>query len=616
MKTALRDAVRTLLRPIHLVPLALLSYWVASAYGYLRPALFRTWFFSSDEYVIAAEVIRFSNLDFRQRFFDLPGTPFMLLDSLLWALFYGVERVLGLAPSTTLATFTFQHISALFVLMRATTLVCFLLSVMLLYALVAKLMNSAAAAIASLLLVMSPVYCSYSSFTRTESLAMVLILLAAIWLLRGLERVPRVSAHPPTIRDHVFIAGVLLGVAAGARLHSLAAGLPPLLMLLWLERQPAQSEYPAWILKWSKWTLPPAWAAALFLCWMAKARLAAAPGAQSFVITLALGGLLMSGAALLLYRSRATRALVVRVLSPDAIKLLLGCCAGGVLGNPTALWRYNYFLGSVQMYSRYRDWDRMQWPFLKNAAWYLRRYVQVIAPDKITLVSFCVGAILILVARDRRLTPFLIGSVLFFFSKPLTLVASPHHVILWLPFFFIVCAYPLAKLVDRIPKHTISGEAFAIAVLLAVALGCVLSLTPGPKVARAVAFAAERRLQNIGRATAWIKQNTQPQGPVAISYFCLNPDAFYTWLRSLEVPVPLSVFDGREYLMWRGDRSTLRGRTGYACATPPDVVSIKTNLDVQSFGEGTDPYSDPRFERVATFGSGPDEVDLFHFDQR
>jgi len=51
-------------------------------------------------------------------------------------------------------------------------------------------------------------------------------------------------------------------------------------------------------------------------------------------------------------------------------------------------------------------------------------------------------------------------------------------------------------------------------------------------------------LQNIGRATAWIKQNTQPQGSVAISYFCLNPDAFYTWLRSLEVPVPLSVFDG------------------------------------------------------------------------
>jgi hypothetical protein len=189
-------------------------------------------------------------------------------------------------------------------------------------------------------------------------------------------------------------------------------------------------------------------------------------------------------------------------------------------------------------------------------------------------------------------------------------------VILWLPFFFIVCAYPLAKLVDRIPKHTISGEASAVAILSAVVLGCVLSLTSGPQLARAGVFATERRLQNIGRATAWIKQNTQPQGPVAISYFCLNPDAFYTWLRSLEVPVPLSVFDGREYLMWRGDRSTLRGRTGYACATPSDVVSIKTNLDVQSFGEGTDPYSDPRFERVATFGSGPDEVDLFHFDQR
>lgn len=616
MKTALRDAVRTLLRPIHLVPLALLSYWVASAYGYLRPALFRTWFFSSDEYVIAAEVIRFSNLDFRQHFFDNPGTPFMLLDSLLWALFYGVERLLGLAPPTTITTFTFQHLAALFVLMRATTLVCFLLSVVLLYALVAKLMNSAAAAIASLLLAMSPVYCSYSSFTRTESLAMVLILLATIWLLRGLEQVPRDSAHPPTLRDHAFVAGILLGVAAGARLHSLTAGLPPLLMLLWLEKRPAMGDYPAWILKWSKWTLPPAWAAALVLCGLAVVRLGAAPYARSFVLTLSLGGLLMSGAALLLYRARATRALVVRVLSPDVIKLLLGCCAGCVLGNPTALWRYNSFLGSVQMYGRYRDWDRMQWPFLKNAAWYLRHYVQVIAPDKITLALFCVGAVLILVARDRKLIPFLIGSVLFFFSKPLTLIAAPHHVISWLPCIFIVCAYPLAKLVDCIPKHTMAGEASAVAILLAVALGCVLSLTPGPRVARAVAFAAERRLQNVGRATAWIKQNTQPQGPVAMGYFCFNPDAFYVSLRELEVPVPLSVSDGREYLNWWGNRSVLRGKTGYACATPSDIISMKTDLDLQSPGEGTDPYTDPGFERVATFGSGPDEVDLFHFDLR
>ena len=114
----------------------------------------------------------------------------------------------------------------------------------------------------------------------------------------------------------------------------------------------------------------------------------------------------------------------------------------------------------------------------------------------------------------------------------------------------------------------------------------------------------------------WIKQNTQPKGTVAICYFCLNPDAFYAIVRSLEAPVPLTVFDGREYLMWRGDRSALRGKTGYACATPADVVSMTSNLDVQSFGEGTDPYSDPGFQRVVTFGAGPDEVDRFHFDLR
>jgi hypothetical protein len=240
--------LRTLVWPAYFVPFAFLAYWLAFTYENMSRTLFRTWFFNSDEYVLAAEIIRFSNLDFRQHFFDIPGTFFMLLDTSVWTAFYGIERALGLAPGTGLEAFTFQHISGLFVLMRATTLGCFLLSAVLLFALAAKLMNPGAGALASLLLLMSPGYASYSSFARTESLAMVLILGAILWLMRGIERNPHPSTGPPGLRDHSLVAGVLVGLATGARLHSITAALPPLIIMLWIGKPFAKPAYPRWIL--------------------------------------------------------------------------------------------------------------------------------------------------------------------------------------------------------------------------------------------------------------------------------------------------------------------------------------------------------------------------------
>ena len=74
----------------HLTGLALGAYGVllaTFALYHLRVSLARSWFFSSDEYVFAAEVIRFLHLDFHQYYFDMPGTPYMLLTTVLWALF-------------------------------------------------------------------------------------------------------------------------------------------------------------------------------------------------------------------------------------------------------------------------------------------------------------------------------------------------------------------------------------------------------------------------------------------------------------------------------------------------------------------------------------------------
>jgi hypothetical protein len=268
------------------------------------------------------------------------------------------------------------------------------------------------------------------------------------------------------------------------------------------------------------------------------------------------------------------------------------------------------------MYSGFVDEERLGWPFWKNVTWYVRYYLSVAAPDKLILVLLCIGAAAILIARDRKLIPFLAGAALFFVSTPIWLRASFHHIILWLPYFCIVCAYPVGKAFDWIAGRFRHGEWAASASLAA---GLVLSfhfLTPGPERTLAAMQSAEDGLANIQRATAWIDNHTERDAFIAVSYFCHNPHTFYVWLARQDVRVPSGIEDGREYLIWEGHASALRGRSGYACVTPSDRDAIKYRLDLAKPGEGTDPYSDSRFRRLVSFGSEQDEVDLFRFDYR
>jgi len=238
--------------PVRLETVAVVVYLtvlLGFAARYLTPILFRTWFFSSDEYVFAAEVIRFSNLDFHQRFFDNPGTPFMMLNAAVWIVIYAGSRALGLMPpDTRIDAFTFHHMPLLFTSMRAATLVFFLISAVLFFRLYARLAGLASAAVATLLLVFAPIYCYYTSFVRTESLALVCILCALLVVERAMAKDGADWERAPGPGDYATIAGLLCGVAAGARLHSMTAALPVLFTILWLQRRPPQAEYPLWIM--------------------------------------------------------------------------------------------------------------------------------------------------------------------------------------------------------------------------------------------------------------------------------------------------------------------------------------------------------------------------------
>jgi hypothetical protein len=599
-----------------LVSSGYLLFLTAFAAWHLQRTLFRSWFFSSDEYVLAGEVIRFSHLDFRQHFFDMPGTLFIFLDAAVWRLIYTVAGLFGLTSDPDVGSYTFHRLPALFALIRGSTLAFFVVSVILLYILVSRLQNRFAGALAAMLLVMSPVYNAYSAFIRVESLAMALMLLALILVERALASGKDLASRAPSPRNRIVLAGVLMGLAGGARLHALTAGVPVAFLTLWLQKSETRDDYPLWVRRWALYFFPASWIAVGIVYWWISSQYHNVENAIHFLGVIFAVWLLTTVVALIGYRFVRLRSLIVRVFSPEIIKLGLGVVFGALVGIPTIMPQLKYFLGSIQMYSEYVDPQRLTWPTGKLVPWYLDHYFRVIAPDLIVGVLLCAGTLWIIIARDRKALPYVFGAALFFFSKPLKMVASPHHVVLWLPFFFLICAYPFGRVMVSLSTRLKREENDVVVTLAAAAFlaFCFFALTPGPKRAVVDLDYHEERMHNIQLATDWIKGNAEPDSAVAIAYHCFNPDVFYSWLTSLEVPVPEFAFDGRRYIIWWGQRSPLQGQAGYACATRSDLISIKTNADLTHPGEGTDPYADRHFKQIATFGAGESEVDLFHFD--
>ena len=597
--------------------LVYLAALVATAGYHMYAGLSRTWFFKSDEYVFAAEVIRFSGLDFRQQYFDIPGTPYMMLNTVMWSGYYSVAALFGAtSPDATLATFTFQHLDALFVLMRGTTLVFYLLSAVLVFLWVARMSNRASAAVAALLLLMSEPYAMISAFVRTESLAMVLMVSSLLLLLRTLDRRGDAGAAGARVLDGVLAAGFVGGLAAAARFHALTAVLPALVLITWTHPHARWLSYPLWLTRAMKVLLPVSWMIAAGVLAYATFALTDTPGASRFFQRLTTAWLGVTIVCLVLYLAPLTRSWIVRLASPDVIKLATGGGIGMLVGTPTLITQYPFFFVSIQMYSTFVDHHRMAWPLWDNILWYLDHYLRLIAPDPLSLTLLAIGSLLVVVTRDRQMVPILVAAALFFVSKPINLRASSHHVVLWLPFFFALCSYPVGAAYRALAAKGQWGRVWGAVMLVMVLSVCLFQLRNGPAIAAASTITHEGRLENVARATAWLKQHAEPDATIAISYFCFNPDAFFMWLRYMQVPIPAAALDGREYLIWWGPQSALSGKSGYACATPGDRENMKEIVDRASPGQGTDPYADQHFVKLETFGSGPSQVDIFRFDYR
>ncbi len=585
---------------------------IALSAWYLIPGIFRAWFYNSDEYAVIGEVIRFVQFNFQQQYFDQPDTPIMLIASVCWGVLYGFAWVIGAAPHNAgIADFSLRHLPQVFEMTRAISLLPGLISIWLLYRVASRLTNRAGGCVAATVLALSPVFALGESFIRPEPLAVVLFLLAILYLDRGLGKAGREARS-------IALAGLFAGLAAATRFHSITATAPVLLMMLLASRSPAPP-YPEWMRAWWKRMLSIAFILAVAGTIAIKSGYLRGTSEGSMLTEMwpegfdALYRLCLIAAVLIaglfaLEVWKRTRTVADRLLHPRVFVLSCGMICGFLAGTPTVLWRRAPLAHSIHFYTtQYLDFERMSWPLARHMGWLVRFYLRTVAPDNFSLILIAGGALLIVIRRDRRFLPFLAGAILFFVARPLNTLPFDRHVVLWLPLFAIMAGYLVARVYEWMP---LAMANVAVVVLIC---GMVVTMHWGPKSLASDMAADQEKKRSVVLATDWIHQHAEPYASVAISFQCFNPDAVVWWMRAVHVPLP-PPSDPRNYLVWWSDRKALRGLRGYACETPDGGPTNQGVINAQTPGEGMNPYSDPAFKLVQSFGSGPTQVDLFRFD--
>ena len=124
---------------------------------------------------------------------------------------------------------------------------------------------------------------------------------------------------------------------------------------------------------------------------------------------------------------------------------------------------------------------------------------------------------------------------------------------------------------------------------------------------------SDERLVNVQRASDWIIEHTEPRATIAVGFYCFNPGVFFEWLREVEVPVPDSAPDRRRYIVWWYRTVSLNNGVGYACMTNQDLDLAARLAQVEPEKVAV-PVQDLRFNRLQSFGVGPNAVNLFRFD--
>jgi hypothetical protein len=591
---------RVAINAVCAVFLILLLWHVVHAYA---PFVVMPWFNMSDENVVVGEVIRFAAGDIHQQFFDMPGTPLMLLGAVEWRIWHRLAGPSG----QSIIDFSFANIQQLFELMRTTSLVLYCGTILLLFGLAARLMNRFAAVVACLVFVLNGAFGNMLTFLRVEPAAAFCIVAALLLL------------NAPTLRwPYVLVAGLLAGIAAGCRLHSITLTVPLFSLVLWTRTWKRETCHPRWfgalaaavgvlalggsVYAYRNMAAIGSTAFPLATAFLAKAFLAAA------VAVFAIG---------LLHAIPATRRYALKSITPEFLSLTAGMAGGFFVSTFTIFPQWTAFLRTLDFYnsSGYQDQVASKLPLAAKVTSLFSFYMRLVAQDWAVVLLLVAGSAVILIhPRWRRLWPYLAIAFAFFVTRSLNLQRAPHHIALWIPFFALVCAAGPAALVDYFERRLPERRHLVWAVSLVVLLALPLLLSDGGLGGRTDMLSHRERLRNVERSRAWIHANVPPLSEVHTAFYCFGPDIFYGWMRSMNVPMPPQLGTDRDYRIWWWQRSAIDGHTGYACFGPElDIPFMK---QPRQPGDGLDPPNDPHFQRLQSFGEARNRIDVYRFDLR
>jgi hypothetical protein len=590
--------------------------------------MFLPWWFNTDEVVIYYEAVRQLRLDPSQTFFDIPGTPFISLTSVLTTLWWVGERLFSLTRAASPSDFAFANVQGVFTLMRMLTLGMYVVAVGLAYDLFRRCAGALIGLVAALLFASLPIFVEYSYFVRTESFGLVLCL-TAIWIVLY-------SRWKGTLAIYGF-AGALAGVGMGARYHFALVGLPVILMIFLFRDRKQLSEAErskAAALYEISGSIGALVSAGALVTLAFKSNLIGAsgltntmmlstpagpgqyPGAKAFVAELWL--LVGAGAFLLLVARKFSqgRRWIRSAVNPFTLLAILGFMAGFILSHPEFLWRGEYQLRSIQFYS---DWTDEGLAKLGPIAswWNVTVYYFTNAfPERWARVLFVAGVAIILWKRRPVHLALAAGAALCFVAHPLHMKLWPHHVIPWLPLLCFVAAVPAGAAGSWLLKQYPHIRFAALGVVLlasgVVVWGCASRLRhEGDYVALSRA-----RTDQILQMNQWLSRNVAPHSYLLESYFALNEDGFREWIESAGVHVPEFAKEHTDVHIWWLDRPAINGHDGVLCMSRADIAFFHDDFERKKPGSTYNPFENANFRPIARFGSGFYELTIFEFDCR
>ena len=588
--------------------------------------LFIPWWFNTDELVFYYEVLRQLRLDPSQTFFDIPGTPFMTLTSGLTAGWWVLERALSLTQTANAADFAFEHVQGVYTLMRAITLSCYVAAMGLSFHIFRRAAGLMTGVIATLLTASLPIHVHYSHFVRTESLGLFLCLLAILILI-----------HPRTARYWATYlgAGLLCGMAMGARFHFGLVGLPVALAIYFLQDRPQ-------LHLTSLPHVPPlervaAALAGLFILGgiiallVTRGLLPSNQLTHTMLLTTTAGPAQYAGAkaavaklwlllgtgslGTLLWYYLPTARDRTKVINSFTLALGVGFAGGFLLAHPTFLWRGEHQLRSIQFYADWVDPNLTKLSTVESWWQVTHYYFTTALPEKWLQYAFFLGVGTILWSRQPLALAFLFGAMICFIAHSVTMKLWPHHIVPWLPLLCFVAAHPLGLLFSLVTQKFRSRLSALTAVALA--LGLPLAALP-PRLAKADEYLtiSRGRTTQIEAMNRWLSSQVPADAFLAIGYYALSSDGFMKWIESVGLTIPAAHLQFPHTQIWWLQRSTLDGQAGYVCLSRADILFFREDAERKNPGSTYDPFTDQRFEALATFGAGVYELKVFKFDLR